>query len=90
MENKTLHNQNSVSLGVNGVEDFSWRRRNLPILDVGLTVRKWNVSFSSDRGKSIETFLDKAEACRGSTSLWEEEVFQALPKLPKGVAATWF
>ena len=80
----------SENLGTNGVEDSSWRRRNFPIGDVGLTVRKWNVFFSGDRGQSIEAFLDKVEACRGSTSLSEEEVFQALPELLRGVAAMWF
>ena len=80
----------SENLGTSGVEDSSWRRRNSPIVDVGLTVRKWNVYFSGDRGQSIEAFLDKVEACRGSTSLTEEEVFQALPKLLKGVAAMRF
>ena len=45
--------------------------------------------FSSDRGQSIEAFLDKVEACRGSSSLSEEEVFQALPELLRGVAAMW-
>ena len=59
----------SENLGASEVEDSSWRRRNLPIVDVSLTLRKWNVSFSGDRGQSIEVFLDKIEACRGSTSL---------------------
>ena len=68
-------------------EDSSLSRRNSPIVDVGLTVRKSNVSFSDDRGQSIEAFLDKVEACRGLTSLSEAEVFQALPELLNGVAA---
>ena len=53
-------------------------------------MRKWNVSFSRDRGQSIEAFLERVEACRGSTSLSEAEVFQALPELLKGVAAMRF
>ena len=48
-------------------------------------MRKWNASFSGDRGQSIEAFLVKIEACRGSTSLSDEEVFEALPELLKGV-----
>ena len=80
----------SENLGASGVEDSSWRRSNLPTVDVGITVRKWNVYFFGVRGQSIEAFLDKIEACRGSTSLSEAKVFQALPKLLKGVAAMWF
>ena len=79
----------SENLGASGADDSSWRRRNLSIVDIGLTVRKWNVFFSGDRGKSIEAFLDKVEVCRRSTSLSEEEVFQALPELLRGVAAMW-
>ena len=80
----------SENLGASGVKDSSLRQRNCPIVDVGLTVRKWNVSFSGGRGQSIKAFLERVEACRGSTSLSEAEVFQALPELLKGVAAMWF
>ena len=80
----------SQNRGTSGAEDSSLSRRNSPIVDVGLTVRKWNVSFSGDRGQSIEAFLERVEACRGSTSLSEAEVFQALPVLLKGVAVMSF
>ena len=69
----------SENLDTSGIDSSSIRRRNSPIVDVGLTVRKWNVYFTSERGQSIEAFLDKVEACRGSTSLSEAEVFPALP-----------
>ena len=74
----------------NVTENSSIMRRNAPIVDVGLTVRKWNVTFSGDRGQSIEAFLERVETCSGSTSLSEAEVFQALPELLRGMAAMWF
>ena len=58
-------------------------------LDVGRTVRQWNLQFTGEKGSSIEEFIERVNECRSLAHIADEDLLNAMSELTSGVARHW-
>lgn len=66
-------------------------RQYVPVVNKGLRVSKWNLSFSGDpKGRTLSDFLNRIEHLSNAENVSEEELFRSGYHLFTGVALDWY